>query len=52
MITLADFVAKYEGQYVMMCFSQNDPARSPAVVRRYTYRHVLGWLRPVNKVLG
>jgi len=29
-------------------FSQNDPLGSPCVIREYTYKNVLGWLRPNN----
>ena len=30
----------------MTCFSQNDPGGTPARLREYSYRYVLGWLRP------
>lgn len=30
----------------LVCFSQNDPGGSPAILKRYNYRHVLGWLHP------
>lgn len=29
-------------------FSQNDPIGSSCVIKEYTYRNVLGWLRPNN----
>lgn len=31
-------------------FSQNDPIRSPSVLRTYKYNYVLGWLHPKNYV--
>jgi len=29
-------------------FSQNDPTGKPCILRDYSYKHILGWLRPKN----
>lgn len=34
------------GDSWLTCFSQNDPGGTPAMLKEYGYRHVLGWLRP------
>jgi len=31
-------------------FAQNDPLGSPSVLRKYSYDHVIGWLRPIPHV--
>lgn len=31
----------------LTCFSQNDPLRSPSIIKEYSsYKYVLGWLHP------
>lgn len=36
----------WAGQTQFEAFSQNDPLGTPCVIRRYSYNHVVGWLRP------
>ncbi|MEM5875578.1 MAG: CHAP domain-containing protein [Candidatus Aenigmatarchaeota archaeon] len=32
-------------------FSQNDPVGSPCILKKYSYNHVLGWLRPKKEMI-
>lgn len=36
----------WAGQTQFEAFSQNDPLGVDAVIKRYSYNHVVGWLRP------
>lgn len=32
----------------LQCLSQNDPVGTKTSIKNYTYKHILGWLRPVS----